>query len=142
MVPEIILGCILVAIILHSWLRKRNKQTDDKLQEIKEKLTLVDPRANNINFYVNSDESYSQGKRDIFMCLRNSKGEYHDDNFLMYVGLHELAHALIPYDTSQHPPEFEDFFNKLKTKAKHKGLYDPDIPFPSEYCKKKLSDYY
>ena len=108
---------------------------------IKDKLIKIEPRARDVNFYTDSNEAYTLGKKEIYMCIKDPRGEYYSDNTLMYIALHELAHVLIPEDTSKHPPKFDVLFNQLKDRAAYMNLYDPFIPFPNEYCGKKLSYY-
>lgn len=126
---------------------KESVSNHSKLQEslllksIKEKLTLIDPRVKNINFFSNSEEAYTLNKKEIHMCLMEPSGKYYSDNVLIYIALHELAHVILPFDTSNHPPIFDQIFNQLQEKAISLGLYDPSIPFPDEYCGKKISYY-
>ena len=37
-------------------------------------------------------KSYTVNKHDMHLCLENHDGEYYDENILIYVTLHELAH--------------------------------------------------
>lgn len=137
-----IVGIILI-IILAVLLRKKYRKltTDQKLQQIKDKVIMIDPRVERLNFYVDFEEAYILYKKDIFMCLKNKAGDYYDDNFLSYIAIHEIAHALSPGDTSEHPPSFEKEFDNLINKAIALKIYDPKIPFPTEYCNKELKYY-
>lgn len=136
----VILISIIVAVLIHSW--RRNKgATDEKLLSIKARLVQIDPRAEHVQFFTHPEEAYTLGKKEVYMCVHNPNGDYYSDNTLMYIAIHELAHALIPSDTSKHPPEFDKLFNQLKDRATYLKLYDPNIPFPDEYCGKKLSYY-
>ena len=135
----IILIALLVILVSHSWKKKSN--TNEKLKEIKSKLIRVDPRAQNVEFYIDPEESYTLHKKEVYMCVQDPGGNYYNDDILMYIALHELAHALIPEDTSEHPPKFDALFNQLKDRAAYLKLYNPETPFPTEYCGKKLSYY-
>lgn len=135
-----ILVILIVIILLHSW-KKSFPSTDEKLSLIKKKLIQVDPRAENVKFFTHPHEAFILGKKEVYMCVHEPNGKYYPDNTLMYIALHELAHALIPYNTSHHPPEFDKLFDQLKDRASYLRLYDPSIPFPDEYCGKKLSYY-
>lgn len=137
----VFIACTLLLVLTIYFSRNKSKNVDDKLQMIKENLIKIDPRANKVEFYTDSNEAYTLGKKEIYICVKDSKGEYYNNNTLMYVALHELAHVLIPEDTSKHPPKFDNLFNQLKERAAYMGLYNPSIPFPSEYCGKKLSYY-
>lgn len=150
MTPAAIVAVLVLSLfLLYSYQRQRGaSQCRDtsatvvqKLKDIKEKLIKVEPKVQEMNLYTDDTESYILHKRDIFLCMKNDGGEYHDDNFLMYIALHEVAHALLPGNTDSHPPEFEEKFKQLKERATYLGVYDPNIPFPKRYCKKKISDY-
>jgi hypothetical protein len=136
----IILCIVLISLAFHSWKRKRSS-SNQKLKEIKDKLIRVDPRAQNVEFYIDPEESYTLDKKEVYMCVHDPTGGYYNDDTLMYIALHELAHALIPEDTSKHPPKFDALFNQLKDRAAYLKLYNPETPFPNEYCGKKLSYY-
>jgi hypothetical protein len=142
------MNIIIIVILLIAWVctislwKRRSVDTDQKLVQIKDKITMVDPRIEQLNFHVNDTEAFILDKKDIHICLKDKNGDYHDDNFLVYIALHEVAHALIPSDTTKHPPVFEDTFNKLLHKATALRIYSPHIPFPTEYCRKELSSYY
>lgn len=128
---------VIIGIAIHSRYKKI-PTTDEKLSKIKEQLIAVEPQVANLNFYVNHEDAFTMDKRDIYMCMKDKNGVYYPDNFLMYVALHEVAHAIIPTDTSTHPPIFNEVFTKLKDKAEKIGLYNPSIPFPDTYCNKNL----
>jgi hypothetical protein len=138
----VILCSIIASILIHSWKNsKRNANTDEKLALIKSNLVKVDPRAENVDFYTHPEEAYTLGKKEIYMCIQDPEGNYYSNDTLMYIALHELAHVLIPGDTSKHPPKFDALFNQLKERAEYLGLYDPRVPFPTKYCGKELSYY-
>jgi hypothetical protein len=120
----------------------RMKSHDNlRLQMIKKALIPLDPRIEYLNFYENSEESYTLGKKDIYICPFEDENTYHSDNFLVYIALHEIAHALIPEDTRDHPPVFDRMFEDLKRKAVQIGIYNPSLPFPSKTCRKSLKYY-
>lgn len=141
--PTIILTLIILVIVYHSWHQKQRftLKSDEKLNRIRDKLIRVDPRAANIKFFTNPEEAFTLGKSEIHMCMADPEGKYYSDDILMYIGLHELAHALIPEDTKHHPPKFDTMFNQLKERASYLGLYNPLTEFPTEYCGKKISYY-
>lgn len=120
---------------------KDSFEDDLKLKSIKEKLLMIDPRVKDINFFINSEEAYTLNKKEIHMCLKEPSGNYYSDNVLIYIALHELAHVILPFDTSNHPPIFDEIFQQLQEKATILGLYNPSIPFPDEYCGNKISYY-
>ena len=84
----VILIFILVFLGL-CWYRfkKRKVYHDPLIKKIKYDVSQLDPRIETIEFY-SSDESYTEDKKKIYICLRDESGEYYDYNMLMYVGLH------------------------------------------------------
>lgn len=131
----------MILILSLSWKRKV-LTTDQKLEQIKTRLLPLDPRVAEFNFYTHPNKSYIAGNRDIFMCIHNEEEGYYPDNFLLYIAIHEITHGLIPVNTENHPPIFNQTFDQLKDKAIRLGIYDPSIPFPKQYCGKPINEYY
>jgi hypothetical protein len=74
------------------------------------------------------ETSYVVNKGDKFaMCLRSknvgSMGEFHDNNILQFVVLHELSH--LGSTTYGHNAEFWDGFKFMLIQAKLAGLHNP-----------------
>jgi hypothetical protein len=87
-----------------------------------------------LQFY-SSSESYIENKTKIYICLRTDNKKYYDYNMLIYVAIHECAHALCQtYDMTHKTKEFLDTFNSLLDKAKNINIYDPSKPLPTYYC--------
>ena len=108
---------------------------DEKLLEIIQKLKKIHPKASVMNFCIDDKETYTEDKLKTYMCLKNKKGEYYPDNMLMYVAIHELAHAISnQVDTEHTTEEFHSNFKYLLKKAESLGLYDSSIPPIEEYC--------
>lgn len=99
---------------------------------LKEKLTVIDPKFKDLDIR-ESNSSYTEDKSIIYLCLRDKAGMYYNENTLMYVALHEIAHLLNKEDYG-HTPAFHKMFDKLLCKAASKGVYDPELPHPDEYC--------
>ena len=76
--------------------------------------------------------SFTINKSRVNLCLKDKEGNYYDDNMLMYVALHELAHVMC--DEIGHTDKFHEIFDKLLEKAAAYGIYDPSIPPISNYC--------
>ena len=73
-----------------------------------------------LKFYA-SDRSETVNKKEIYMCLKDSNGQYYDYNMLMYVAIHELSHAIsvsIDEDHENTSSEFMNNMNMLLEKAK------------------------
>jgi Zn-dependent peptidase ImmA (M78 family) len=79
------------------------------------------------------DKSYTINKENIFMCLKDENNKYYDDNMLIYVLLHELAHVLNHHDVG-HTEMFHTIFDALLDKATEMKIYDPSIPLVRNYC--------
>lgn len=72
------------------------------------------------------EDSYTENKKHVCICLRNKKGEFYPYSKLLKIGIHELAHVM----SKQHDPEhktkeFHDNHNYLIKKARELKLpYD------------------
>jgi hypothetical protein len=134
---ENIIFLILLVIILFSIfsINKVNIYRDPMVFKLKNDLMKVDSRVQYINFYA-SDDSFTEDKKRIYLCLKDKDGNYYKYNDLIYVSLHELAHAFsntVDYDHTS--PEFINNFNYLINRAVEVGIYDPSQTFTDNYCK-------
>lgn len=83
--------------------------------------------------------SYTLNKGDhIYMCMRN-ENELVDDNTLMFVALHELAHVMTK--SIGHKPDFVKNFKFLLKLAEKRGYYKYQAYHinPQQYCGTKIS---
>ena len=80
----------------------------------------------------NGDKSYTINKEDIFLCLKDENNKYYDNNMLIYVLLHEVAHSICP--EIGHTDLFKQIFNALLDKAIEMKIYDKNIPIVRNYC--------
>ena len=104
------------------------------IERIKNDLIKVDSRAANLVFKA-SNESFTEDKRFVYLCLKDEKGNYYDYNMIMYVSLHELAHTFSDtVDVDHSGKEFKDNFRMLLSKAQSLGLYNPSTPLVYDYC--------
>lgn len=106
---------------------------DPKINQIKEKLKLIDPSLAKLEIY-SSNESYTKNKRSIHLCLKDSNNNYYDDNTLIYVTLHEIAHIMTRGESEDHDSKFMRNFETLLRKAVNAGIYTPSTPLPYDYC--------
>jgi len=107
---------------------------DPLINRLKNDLILVDPRVKNITFYA-SDASFTEDKKRIYICLKDKNGDYYPYNMLIYVCLHELAHAFSStIDMSHTSVEFITNFQNLVQKASDIKIYDPSQPIIQGYC--------
>lgn len=106
------------------------------IQKIRNDLIKIDPRAQSLQFFP-ADESYTEDKQKIYICLKDENGEYYPYNQLMHVAVHELSHAVCPIVDEQHvTPEWNAIFKNLLTKATELGLYNPNEQLIKGYCKR------
>ena len=131
----IVVGTLLSALlVIFFYVRKVETYEDPKTKEIHEKLKLVNPLAANISIKA-SNQSFTEDKARTYLCLRDENGSYYDDNMLMYVALHELAHAISKQiDPDHKTAEFMNNFKMLLKSAENLGFYDPKKPLNYNYC--------
>lgn len=143
---------ILVSYIIYDQINEHFNDKDPKLSELKSKLKIMFDNKeksgvkwsgnlealNNrkdimeeIKLYVGS-KSYTINKSRIYLCLKDETGKYYDDNSLMFVLLHELAHVICK--SIGHTDEFQKIFNELLSEAGKAGIYNPKIPMVKKYC--------
>ncbi len=137
MKKDIILFCIITFCIigLYFYLNKRVVyKNDPMIDKIKADLYIIEPSSSHFEYFA-SNESYTEDKQKIYLCLKDEKDNYYDYNMLIYVSLHELAHALSKVvDTKHETLEFHNTFNILLNRAKDKGIYDSSRPLVNQYC--------
>jgi hypothetical protein len=108
---------------------------DPLLYKIKNDLILIDPKIKDISFYA-SNESFTEDKKRIYLCLKDKNDKYYPYNMLIYVALHETAHVLSPtIDLNHTSTDFINNFSNLIKKATELKLYDPTLPMIDHYCK-------
>ena len=69
------------------------KGVDDKDTEILKELSLDKVINNNALTFDGHDESYTINKKKVHICMKDENDKYYEDDMLMYVLLHELAHC-------------------------------------------------
>lgn len=132
-----ILGLILLFLIIYYACGKivenfeKPDVRDPYLDNLVKRLYPLDPIVKDIEFF-SDNKSYTINKEKTYMCLRDEQGQYYDPNSLTYVLLHEIAHSKC--DEIGHTKKFEELFAELLEEAHKKGLYDPNIPMPNNYC--------
>lgn len=133
----VLLIALIVVILLTMKINVIESYSDPKIDELRNKLIQVEPRAQNLVFRA-SDQSFTEDKKYVYLCLKDKNtGQYYDDNMLMYVCLHELAHAISKTVDEQHTgDEFNNNFKMLLKKAEQLGFYDSKKPLNYSYCPK------
>ena len=135
---EYILFFSLMFIFLISYynlhFKKKTVHRDPLILKIKYDISKLDPRIDDLEFYA-SNESFTEDKRKIFLCIKDENGNYYDYNMLIYVAIHECSHALTDViDVHHTTPEFRGMFEYLLQKASRIGLYNPEQPLVENYC--------
>jgi predicted SprT family Zn-dependent metalloprotease len=97
---------------------------------------MIDPRSKQLVFNA-SNESFTEDKKMVYLCIKDKQGKYYDYNMLMYVALHELAHAFSESVDMEHKgDEFKNNFKQLLDKAERMGYFDSTKPLDYNYCPK------
>lgn len=78
---------------------------------------------NKVRLFENS-ATYTLNKSKIYICVENADKVPYDDNTMIYVILHELAHALNDKDIG-HSEAYRKIFTSLLSRAEKYGIYDP-----------------
>lgn len=102
------------------------------VSELKERLAVVDPKFKELDIREGAS-SFTEDKTIIYLCLRDTVGNYYPINTLVYVALHEIAHLMNRKDYG-HTKAFYDVFDRLLCQAADKGVYSASIPHPEAYC--------
>lgn len=132
----LLFGLLLVFFVCVNVFRKKRViyYSDPLIDKIKHDVSRLDDRISSLQFY-SSNESYTEDKKKIFLCLKDENGKYYDYNMLIYVAIHECSHALTNVIDIHHvTPEFRSMFNSLLSKAYKLGIYDKDKPLIKYYC--------
>ena len=129
-----IIGIFLIVYCVFRILKTYKRGHDPLIERIKFDLIQIHPKAKYINYFA-CDSSYTEDKKDMCLCLKDDKGVYYPYNMLMYVSIHELAHAISKsVDESHTGKEFLTNFDELLDKATKLGLYNPNEPLVYNYC--------
>ena len=126
----------ILTYVLYRLLKSREhlRYKDPMIESIKQDLFKLHPKARELT-YSASDKSFTEDKKDMYLCLKDPQGQYYSRNFLMYVAIHELAHAISKsYDDNHNGREFNENFDMLLDKAGRMGIYDSSEPYPDNYC--------
>lgn len=138
--PDLLL-LVLALLFLFSltWVYRKQATCyqEPMLEKLRADLIKIDPRVERLQFYP-ANESYTEDKEKIYICLKDENGQYYPYNMLMEVCLHEVSHALTTVIDKQHvTPEFNNMFTYLRKRAASMNLYNPDEPTVPNYCTKK-----
>lgn len=125
---------LLLCLILYRAYKHFSRGSDPLIERLKFDLIQIHPKAAELNYYACSS-SFTEDKKDMCLCLKDDKGIYYPYNMLMYVAIHELAHAVSKsVDDTHTGKEFLTNFDLLLEKGTKLGLYNPNEPLVYNYC--------
>lgn len=128
----VIITALFVLLILYLT-RGDDVKNEPALQMVRRNFAKLDPSYKKIPLYTDN-RAYATNKSSITLCVRNPEtGKQYDDNTLMYVALHELAHVITP-STEDHGKDFQENFAKLLKLAAKKKIFNPYKPISESYC--------
>ena len=129
---------ILLVIIIYIMYQNRMPGVcifDNVLNKLRKDSIKIEPRSVKLEFFP-SDESYTEDKTKIFLCLKDINGNYYEYNHLIQVLIHELAHAFTTVIDKEHKtPEFNNLHNFYREKASELNLVNLNDRVPPNYCK-------
>jgi len=105
---------------------------DPMIQNILVKMRKLHPLVDKLKWF-KGKKSYSINKKKVYLCLKDKDGKYYDENMLMYVAIHELAHCINTKDIG-HTPAYYKVFNRLLDRAHKIGIFDKNKPLIQNYC--------
>lgn len=108
------------------------KKEDPMLHTIRNKIRPLHPDMVDHIILLEDTKSYTINKKKVYLCLKDENGDYYDDNMLVFVAIHELAHVLC--DEIGHTDKFQTIFQELLNKASDLQIYDPSVAPIQNYC--------
>jgi len=127
----VILIVFLFLLIAFKCFRKENYQiakdpaSTDMFERLKEDLSRLYPvESLDLKGLVSCvpEDSYTENKRHVSICLRNKEGNFYPYAKLLKIGIHELAHVMSKgYDPEHKTPEFISNYSFLMNKAHEMG---------------------
>lgn len=112
-------------------IREKFEEDDPMLGRLRAILKDIFPDMNNV-ILLRGEKSYTINKKRIHLCLTDENGKYYDQNMLVFVLLHELAH--VRCTEIGHTDAFHRIFRGLLDTATIHGIYDPSVPPIKDYC--------
>lgn len=133
--PWVLFGIVFFILMLMLLLRKprkenykiaRDKSSTEMFERLKKDLHTLYPAADrlDLNGLVSCipEDSYTENKTHVAICLRNKEGTYYPYEKLLKIGIHELAHAMSKeHDPDHKTPEFINNYASLMKKARDLG---------------------
>jgi hypothetical protein len=126
-----LIGYLLHGMLVQNYTDQYDKFYDPKLDMLKDRIATAIPEINRIEIS-GSNKSFTINKKSVYICTKDENGSYYEDNMLIYVILHELAHVLC--DEVGHTEKFKSIFRSLLERATKAGVYNPATPPIDDYC--------
>ena len=142
----IIIIILTLCILINRQIKEHHMQDDPMLFNLRDKINKMTTKKHytgllsglnegnildKIGLY-KGEKSYTINKEKIFLCLVDENNKYYDNQFLMYVLLHEISHVLC--DEIGHTKKFNQIFEELLVEAVNQNIYDPSTPMIQDYC--------
>ena len=115
---------------------KPTAESTDMLERLRRAVIPLMPEKLSKLQFMEGNNTRIDDKTIVYLCLRDqTTGKLYKWNDLVYVTLHECAHAVsVGYDPEHVTPEFQNNFKTLLRKAESAGIYKPQEAFVQEYC--------
>jgi len=126
-----LIGYLLYSMFVQNYTDHYEKFHDPRLDMLKERIATVIPEIRQVEMS-GSNKSFTINKKSVYICTKDENGTYYEDNMLIYVILHELAHVLC--DEVGHTEKYKAIFRSLLERATKAGLYNPATPPIDDYC--------
>lgn len=126
----IIFFVLLIIYLTFKQIKENYSQNNPVIQILKENILNCFPELVHLKIY-EGNKSYTINKEKIYLCIRDKNNEYYNQNILMYVLLHEIAHTLCT--DIGHTEQFKNIFNSLLARAENFGIYE-HVKIPKDYC--------
>lgn len=111
---------------------ERFQKEDPKLEQIRKTIRPLRPQIVDNIVFLEDKRSYTINKKKVYLCLKDENGEYYQDNMLIFVVLHEMAHVMC--DEIGHTAKFQQIFQQLLDEAAEMKIYDPNVEPVQNYC--------
>ena len=113
-------------------------QLNEKFEADPQRFYEATPDSEHVSYSVNKGDS-------IHLCLRQKdedKEPLVNENVMMFVALHELAHVITPAIAKSHGPEFWNNFGWLLREAEAMNIYvyQDFRAHPVTYCGERITD--
>jgi hypothetical protein len=143
----ILVVLFIIAVVIY---KKKEHYRDDKevciispeskaksliiLKKLKEDAEKIYPDIKTINFSLNPleccklEDSMTEDKKKMFICLRGKNGRYYNYNKSLQVFIHEISHLISKQvDPNHTSKEFNEHYRQLMNKAEELGLIDKSL---------------